>query len=59
MKPDFFETRMGRKFYEYDVPKIVKSLKRIADSLEKISDTIEKDEKEPVSDSWKGIKNLI
>ncbi len=31
---DFFQTRMGQKFYEADVPRIAKALERIADALE-------------------------
>jgi len=33
--PSFFQTMMGRKFYEHDVPQVANSLKRIADALEK------------------------
>lgn len=32
--PDFYLTKMGQKFYNVDVPKIAKSLERIADALE-------------------------
>jgi len=32
---EFFQTRMGRKFYEVDVPNIAKSLEKIANFLEK------------------------
>jgi hypothetical protein len=32
---DFFQTIMGRKYYEHDVPEISRQLKRIADALEK------------------------
>ena len=32
--PDFYLTKMGQKFYNSDVPKIAKSLERIADALE-------------------------
>lgn len=32
--PEFFQTRMGVKFYEGDVPRIGKALTRIADALE-------------------------
>ncbi|MBA4372307.1 MAG: hypothetical protein C0402_05545 [Thermodesulfovibrio sp.] len=37
MGPQFFETRMGQKFYTADVPRIAKALERIADSMEKHS----------------------
>jgi hypothetical protein len=32
--PDFFQTPMGRKFFEADVPRLLKTLSRIADALE-------------------------
>lgn len=32
--PDFFETALGRRFYDGDVPKLVKVLDRIATALE-------------------------
>lgn len=32
--PAFHETQMGRKFFESQVPKIIKALERIADALE-------------------------
>lgn len=32
--PDFYLTKMGHQFYERDIPKIAKSLERIADALE-------------------------
>ena len=32
---EFFNTMMGRKYYEADVPRITKALERIADALEK------------------------
>ena len=35
MGPEFFQTMMGRKFYEADVPRIAVALERIADALEK------------------------
>lgn len=31
---DFFETRMGHKFYNHDVPKLIQTLERIADAIE-------------------------
>ena len=49
MSHEFFQTMMGRKFYEYDVPEIAKSLKRIATALEKINEIKDNriDPKEP------------
>ena len=35
--PEFFQTIMGRKFYEADVPRALKALERIADALERIA----------------------
>jgi hypothetical protein len=35
--PQFFETGMGRKFYEGTLPKIAKALERIAAALERLS----------------------
>lgn len=34
--PEFFQTVLGRRFYDGDVPRIVKALERIAVALEKI-----------------------
>lgn len=33
--PEFFQTVMGHKFYEADVPRVAKALERIASALEK------------------------
>lgn len=35
--PQLFETRMGQKFYNRDVPDLLKALERIADALEKLA----------------------
>ena len=32
---NFFETRMGNKFFTCDVPKLIKAVERVADALEK------------------------
>lgn len=37
MGPDFFQTQMGRKFYEHDVPEIGRSLQKIAKHLEEFA----------------------
>jgi len=34
MTTEFFQTRMGMKFYEGTVPRLAKHLSRIADALE-------------------------
>lgn len=44
--PEFFQTRMGQKFYEADVPRIVKSLERIAEMLEIIGRLLERSKDE-------------
>ena len=31
---EFFQTQMGRKFFEADVPRALKAIERIADKLE-------------------------
>ncbi|UCC72021.1 MAG: hypothetical protein JSV86_16885 [Gemmatimonadota bacterium] len=35
MSIEFWQTRMGHKFYQADVPRIAKALERIADALER------------------------
>lgn len=34
MGPEFYQTGLGRKFYEVDVPELVKQMARIAAALE-------------------------
>lgn len=34
MGPDFFQTGMGRKFYEADVPELIKAINRLAAAVE-------------------------
>ncbi len=34
---EFFQTPMGRKYYQVDLPKIIEVLERIAVSLEQLS----------------------
>ncbi len=34
MGPEFFQTQMGRKFYEADVPALIKAINRLADAIE-------------------------
>lgn len=45
---EFFQTHMGQKFYDVDVPQVVRALTRIADSLEKKTEprplTVDRDE---------------
>lgn len=35
MGPDFHDTYMGRKFYESDIPALIKAINRLADAVEK------------------------
>ncbi len=34
MGPEFFQTQMGRKFYEHDFPALIKAVNRLADAME-------------------------
>jgi hypothetical protein len=43
MGPEFFQTIMGRKFYEADVPRIAKALENIAVELKRSNDLKEKE----------------
>ena len=42
--PQFHETRMGQKFFCYDVPQLIKGMERMADKLEKLEKRLEKQE---------------
>jgi len=39
--PDFFQTGMGRKFYESDVPRIASALESIVVNLEKVANPMQ------------------
>lgn len=41
MGPEFFQTAMGRKFYESDFPKMIKAIERLATAIEKANDIAE------------------
>jgi len=41
----FFQTLMGRKFFEADVPRLVRAVERIADALEQLSQQPKQNEK--------------
>ena len=41
MSHEFFQTPMGRKFYERDIPECIRALTKIAESLKEINETIE------------------
>lgn len=34
--PEFFQTVMGKQYYEYHFPELVKQIKRLNDNLEKL-----------------------
>ena len=42
MDVQFFQTRMGARFYEATLPDLVRHLGRIADSLERLISAIER-----------------
>ena len=42
--PTFHETGFGRKFFESQLPKLIKELGRIADALEKQNELKEKEQ---------------
>ena len=39
----FFKTRMGQKFYERTMPKLVEQLERLNKNLEQLSERLDKD----------------
>jgi hypothetical protein len=43
MGANFFQTIMGKKFYEGDVPKIVRALEKIGKELERANDLKEEE----------------
>ena len=45
--PQFFETMMGRKYYDGTMPKVAKALERIADALEGLPKAAEAPEAKP------------
>lgn len=44
--PEFHETVYGKRFFESQLPKLIKALERIADALEKQNEPILKEENE-------------
>lgn len=44
----FFETMMGRDFYQGNIPKLIKALVKIADELEKLNKHLEEQNKPKV-----------
>ena len=47
---EFFQTVMGKRFFEGQVPKLIKALERIADALEDIAEQKESKDKEDGSE---------
>ncbi|MCM3711097.1 hypothetical protein [Sporosarcina luteola] len=41
--PEFYQTMMGRKFYERDVVDIIKQLKKIANEMERANELKERE----------------
>ena len=41
--PQFHETMQGRKFFEADLPRLIKALEKIADELYKVNNKWEKE----------------
>jgi hypothetical protein len=39
--PEFFQTLMGKRFYETTLPELVKQLGRVADGLERLNKNLE------------------
>lgn len=39
--PEFFQTIMGRKFFDADVPRAIRALEQIADALEQIGEALQ------------------
>ena len=35
-EPQFFQTRMGQRFYEHTMPELVRQLERLNESLERL-----------------------
>jgi hypothetical protein len=53
--PEFFQTGMGRKFYEADVPRIAKGIERLAAALEKANELEEAKGAVSAPDNLKGL----
>ncbi len=48
MGPEFFQTGMGRKFYEADVPELINAINRLAAAVEK-SNSLAEDGKKDIA----------
>jgi len=47
MGPSFFQTKMGAKFYESDIPRALRALERLVAVAEKVAEAYEEPEKFP------------
>lgn len=52
--PEFFQTRMGQKFYEADVPRIVEALQSIAKEMKRSNDLKDKEREEEADRAKRG-----
>ncbi len=41
--PEFFQTGLGKKFYQADIPRIIHALESIAAELKRLNDSKEKE----------------
>lgn len=55
----FFETVMGKQFFEGKVPKLIKALERIADALEKEQEPAIEEEKDVISEKPLTVRQLL
>ena len=42
-EPQFFQTRYGRKFFDHDLPELIKEINRLGDQFEKFNGTMNND----------------
>ena len=55
--PNFYRTPMGKKYYEYDLPRLIQSQNRLAEAIEKQNKLLEKEQRKSVTKDE--IKKLI
>jgi len=48
--PEFFQTLMGRKYYEHDLPEQTKAMNRLAKAIEKQNEL-----KEEINKNWEKV----
>ena len=46
MEPQFFQTGYGRKFFESQLPGLIKAIDRLADAIEKQNELTKEEKKE-------------